>query len=74
MKWQTMNELGELDGYVRGVPPQHGIVDGIAIDKEVAEQDPCQECGGAMEYVPMIATSSYRAFSRCKECGETEEF
>lgn len=73
-KWEEIENELILWGYIRGYPPRTGIIDGAAIDKEVSESYPCSKCGGEMEYVPMIAPGSYRAFARCKSCGETLEF
>lgn len=64
----------DLSGYRQGLPPHRGLIDGTAIDREIAEEEPCAECGGKCEYVSMIAEGSYRAFSRCTVCGETIEF
>jgi hypothetical protein len=67
MKWIDLIKSGELNGYQRGYP-------GTDIDRSIAEADPCQICGGDMEYVPMVRNDTYRAFARCFVCGETEEF
>lgn len=78
MKLQDWIESGELEGYEQGTPiPGHNaLVDGTAIDKEVAEETRCQNCGGSCEYRPYVTkdNSSYRAFAVCKQCGEALEF
>jgi len=76
MKWSVLVDSGELAGYRNGAPLPTGpqLVDGAEIDREIAETSPCEECGGAMEFLPMFAGRSYRAFSRCKKCGDTIEF
>jgi hypothetical protein len=64
----------DLSGYQEGTPPSRGLIDGVAIDREVSESIPCPECGGKCEYHPFVAEGSYRAFSVCTACGEAYEF
>lgn len=66
----------DLEGYVEGTPRHRGIIDGIAIDKEVSESYPCAVCGGQMQYRPFVNRSedSYRAFAVCAQCGSAIEF
>lgn len=59
-------------------------IDGVAIDKEVAEETPCEECGAPMKYEPRYdhhvgdanEKPTYRAFAICTnpECGNEVEF
>jgi len=66
MKWADLIARGDLNGYKEG--------GGYEGDRKIAEADPCEECGGQMEYVSMRAPNSYRAFARCRLCGEAVEF
>lgn len=71
----TMTDY-DLSGYHYGTPgvnPESGI-DGADIDKEIAEKDPCQVCGGKREYRPYTNGKGYRAFSVCVRCGDAIEF
>ena len=75
-----LNDL-DLSGYENRYPARNpnALVDGASIDREVAEETPCPECGGKCEYKPFVdkddyRTQSYRAFAVCTECGEAFEF
>ena len=76
MKYSEWTEWLEADGYVNQRPARNPIslVDGASIDKEIAEEIPCPECGGKCNYEPWVQTGSYRAFSVCTACGEAYEF
>lgn len=56
-------------GYWEGAPRS-----AEKIDKPIAERDPCPECGGSMEYKPVMKKDSYRAFVLCRICGYETEF
>jgi hypothetical protein len=45
----------------------------LAIDREIAENEPCPECGGEMGYEADFSIG-YRAFAVCKNCGHRIEF
>lgn len=57
------------EGYVPGSPGASGM-----IDRDIAEREPCESCGGKVEYCPLMKGESYRAFAICTECGEETEF
>lgn len=44
------------------------------LDSEIAESQPCSECGGRMYYEGWETPGSYRAFAVCTKCGHSEEF
>lgn len=44
------------------------------LDAEIAEEQPCSECGAKMYYEGYETPSSYRAFAVCPKCGHYEEF
>ncbi len=48
------------------------------IDQEIAEEDPCETCGGKCEYQPKFWTEDgeehYQAFAVCTQCGARWEF
>lgn len=48
----------------------------MALDKPIAESDPCPECGSSMSYQPVFTETSYRAFVVCDndECDYEFEF
>jgi hypothetical protein len=50
-----------------------GLVDGMAIDREIAENEPCGKCGGKCTY-RAETSDGYRAFAVCTVCGEEVEF
>lgn len=66
----------DLSGYEPGTPRRRGLIDGAALDRETAEETPCPECGGPMEYRPFVNRdeSSYRAFAVCTKCENAIEF
>ena len=66
-----MSEYQEAieEGYSKGCPPS-----AFAIDSEIAEKDPCPECGGKMQFKPVMMPDSYRAFSICEDCQYEFEF
>jgi len=57
-------------------------IDGVAIDREIAEKYPCEECGAAMKYEARYDSGDYdekpvyRAFAVCTNpgCGNECEF
>ena len=51
-----------------------GLVDGMAIDREIAEDEPCSECGGKCTYRAETSNGAYRAFAFCTECSNEVEF
>ena len=61
---------GELDGYRTYTP--HGLCEDI--DRSVAEDNPCDLCGGACTYRGFRCEDSYRAFAVCTACGHAMEF
>lgn len=73
---QELIESGELEGYWEGTPPTNprALVDGVSIDREIAEETPCEKCGGKCEFHPYTNGTSYRAFAVCTQCGNTVEF
>ena len=63
------------NGYRAGRPPWIAPA-AEEIDRAVAEDNPCDACGGACRYWPVHNpdTRSYRAFARCDACGNLSEF
>jgi hypothetical protein len=53
---------------------QQPWIDGAAIDAEIAESNPCDECGGKCVYRAERDAESYRAFAVCTRCGHEVEF
>lgn len=57
-------------------------IDGKSVDREIAEETPCPECGSTMHYEPRYEQllegepPTYRAFCVCdnEECGNEIEF
>jgi len=78
MKYTDILEALQFQGYTQRWPAHNpnALVDGASIDREVAEETPCPECGGKCEYKPFVDDSghSYRAFAVCTVCGEAQEF
>lgn len=72
---QELIERGELEGYEPGTPHfPNALIDGVGIDRGVAEDNPCGACGGACEFHPYTDGTSYRAFAVCTRCGNAVEF
>ena len=83
----TLKDI-DLEGYRPGYPPRNpvSLVDGPDIDQDIAEAEPCENCGGKMEYRPYVATQShtahwgghqvygYRSFAVCTNCNAAVEF
>jgi hypothetical protein len=66
--WEDLLNSGELDGYNGDyINP---------IDVEVAENIPCERCGGKCIAFGKNSdrTGSYRAFSECQNCKRVIEF
>lgn len=71
----TLDELEELKEEASGISTRRRIsISGSDIDREVAEEEPCTECGGKLEYDCVIDDDSCRAFSVCKACRLAWEF
>lgn len=51
-----------------------GLIDGMSIDRQIAQANPCPECGGEMVYKAIVNGKSYRAFAVCDNCGYEFEF
>ena len=54
-------------------------INATEIDREVAEETPCEDCGGKCVYESKFYTGDdgqehYRAFAVCLECGKRWEF
>lgn len=66
-------------GYREGVP-QVGLIDGTQIDRRIAADSECDECGQkGMNFRGFTKdkgedTYSYRAFAWCGNCGHVLEF
>jgi len=54
------------------------LIDGVAIDRECAEETDCPKCGKKMTFRPEFfdeyGERTYRAFAECKPCGISDEF
>lgn len=57
------------------------LIDGKSIDREIAEETPCEECGSAMKYEARFGTfsgekSEYHAWAVCtnEDCDNEFEF
>ena len=50
------------------------LVDGQAIDREIAEKHPSSCCDVPCTYRAEHSEDGYRAFAVCSKCGQTEEF
>jgi len=78
MKYDEWKDQLESEGYTQQWPRMNpnALVDGASIDRDVAEETPCFECGGKCEYKPFVDNSShsYRALSVCAKCNEAYEF
>jgi hypothetical protein len=70
------------DGWQRGYPPRGGLIDGVAIDRQVCQESPCEECSydGGLQYYSYvdperrISRSGYSAVWRCPRCNCAMEF
>jgi hypothetical protein len=77
---QTCEELAdrlESEGYVIGKPP-HVHTEAIAIDRQIATEAACDECGNAgLEFLPWRPRDrqqrSYRAMAWCCLCDSAFE-
>ena len=70
-----LEDLGP-NGYVAG-PPPWGNRNNEWIDREIAEAAACEACGARDCFwwpVHNAAERSYRAFIRCRACGNLAEF
>lgn len=57
-------------------PPTPGLLKAVAIDREVAQQYPCPECGSKeldFDFSFRHEPFQYRNFTHCRSCGRIEE-
>jgi hypothetical protein len=81
---ETFEELDarlRSEGWQRGYPPRGGLIDGVAIDRQVCLESPCEECGHVgLQYYSYIdpehriSHSGYSAVWRCPACKAAMEF
>jgi hypothetical protein len=66
------------EGWRRGLPPRRpmALVNGPAIDREVAATSACEHCGHqGLQYQPYVNDEGgYSAVAVCPQCGAAEEF
>jgi hypothetical protein len=72
----TLAELAEMKAAASGEYRRSpmALMDGVAIDREFAEDGVCPKCGGKTEYDCVLDGDSYRSFAVCAKCEIAFEF
>jgi len=75
--------LPELDttlqarGYTPGLPRRSGLIDGPALDAQIAATSTCAACGHVgLDFFPYVGSDQreWVALMRCPQCEEAMEF
>jgi hypothetical protein len=69
------------EGWQRGNPPRGDLIDPVAIDRQVCQESPCEECGHVgLQYYSYIdpqhriSQTGYSPVWRCPSCNASMQF